>query len=112
MKHGKGGKRADFQGRDLHGANLSQWVLKGAKFQGANLRDANLTYCNFRGADFTRADLSGADLRKAIITRIYPIEAANFEYARLVGTKNLTFGWEATPMHGAVVDQTTLRLMR
>jgi uncharacterized protein YjbI with pentapeptide repeats len=55
------GRKARFQGADLHGAILTQ-----AAFPGADFRDANLSDALMDKVDFSGADLSGALLRGVI----------------------------------------------
>jgi len=83
---GNGGKRANFRGADLTGADLTGADLTGAYLRdadlwgaylrdadlwGAYLRDAYLRGANLRGANFRDAYLRGADLTGADLTGAY-----------------------------------------
>lgn len=56
---------ASYKAHDLHGTNLSENDLTGAKFAGLNLRNANLRLANLANADFTNAWIDGANLSDA-----------------------------------------------
>ena len=82
---GDGGKYANFQSADFHGADLTyadfrSADFRSANFHGADLRSANFRDADFRGADLTCANFHGADLRSANLTY------ANLTYANFRGT--------------------------
>jgi uncharacterized protein YjbI with pentapeptide repeats len=54
------GRRASFNGANLHGAILTQAVFPQASFHGADLSDALMDRGDFSGADFSDALLIGA----------------------------------------------------
>jgi len=54
------GRRASFNGANLHGAILTQAVFPQASFHGADLSDALMDRGDFSGADFSDALLTGA----------------------------------------------------
>lgn len=54
------GRRASFNGANLHGAIFTQAVFPQASFHGADLSDALMDRGDFSGADFSDALLTGA----------------------------------------------------
>ena len=56
---GAQGRRASFQGADLHGAILTQGAFPEADFRGADLSDVLMDKVDFHGADFRGAQLRG-----------------------------------------------------
>ena len=119
LKNCPNGERANFNGMNLMGVDLSKAVLneaiicmvdlsaailkqtifteaflKGTNFSGADLKGATLRRADLRGAKLRGADLRGADLRKADL-REANVEGADFEGASLEGanlsrTKNMS----------------------
>ena len=74
------GKRANFNGADLRGADLINADLRGAYLsnaylRGAYLSNANLSNADLRGAYLSNANLSNADLSNADLRGAYLINA-------------------------------------
>ncbi len=83
----KAGER-DFRGVDLHGANLTRVILRGANLSDANLIGADLSgtdlrHANLRGACLYGANLSWAELGWADLGGVL------LRYTNLRGTKLL-----------------------
>ena len=80
---------ADLKGANLEGANLWGADLKGANLEGANLWGANLEGANLRGADLWGANMKGANLKganlKGACLKGAFLEGANLEEANLDG---------------------------
>ncbi|MGB2719154.1 pentapeptide repeat-containing protein [Rhodococcus sp. SBT000017] len=80
------GKKKNYRGRDMIGAQLAGADLRGASlrgtyFIGATLRGADLRLADLIGADLRGADLRGADLRGSIYTTQFQINAAQGDLA-------------------------------
>lgn len=63
----------DLEGADLHGLDLRDVWLQGAKLRnadlhGCDLRNARFNSADMRGCDLRDADLSGAGLHRALLT--------------------------------------------
>lgn len=78
----EGGRRADFKGAYLVGANFEGEYLEGANFEEAILMRANFEGASLKGANLRGADLGGANLRRAILNEA-DLSGANLSRADL-----------------------------
>ena len=88
-----GGVRADLNGANLNGANLSRVDLRGVNLSGADLCDVDLSCANLSGADLSYTNLNGADLICADLSDTDLSEAnlncADLRHTNLSGAKGL-----------------------
>lgn len=117
----KGGKKANLDHADLHGADLQHTTLSQASFQyadlsfsnlrGASLDETNLYSADLFGANLVRANLVGSDLRRANLGKINlgdaTLRRALFEFNKFPSIALLS-----TMQLGILSDPLTLELMR
>ncbi len=115
---GAEGKRANFAGKDLAGAELAGMILAGAGFRHADLSDAALAECRLDGADFRHASLSAADCSRAVLgvaqlrhanLRLANLEGANLRGADLSGAQLGGARLAGADFTGAILVESDLR---
>ncbi len=82
--NGKGGRKAEFDFKDLSGVNLEGASLCSASFAGTNLAGAILRGADLSSASLLGADLEGADCSDANLTGV-DLRGANLHKATLSG---------------------------
>ncbi len=118
--HSQGGRgqRANFEGMDLAGGDLSRTVLAGAGFRRADLSDATLAEARLDGADFRFATLSAADCGGAVLAvaqlrhadlRLANLEGASLRGADLSGARLGGARLAGADFDGATLVETDLR---
>ena len=90
-------KGANLWGADLKGANLEEANLEGANLDGANLEGAHLKGANLWGACLKGANLKGANLWGACL------KGANLEEANLEGANLRGANLEGANLRGAIM---------
>lgn len=101
--NGGEGKRANFRGIDLRGADLHDACLFEVDLRGADLHWANLCGAYLFGADLRNADLCGADLHNAILCN------ANICSANLCGSDLRLADLHGVHFRGANISEADLR---
>jgi len=118
QSNGTEGSRANFEGKDMAGADLAATVLAGAGFRRADLSDAALAETRLDGADLRFASLSAADCRGATMgvaqmrhadLRLANLEGANLRGADLSGAKLRGARLTGADFSGATLVETDLR---
>lgn len=110
-----GGSRANFEGMDLSGLDLSHKDLScanfrnsslvGTNFTGAKLSRATFTGADLQGANFSGAKVKRADFENALLNDI-DYDDANFRGSNFTGTvlEGKTLDKKSTPPAEEVVD--------
>jgi uncharacterized protein YjbI with pentapeptide repeats len=96
--------RANFEGADLSGLDLSMNNFDGAMFWHANLSGCDLSNCNLSGAEFLGANLRAANLRGANLKGAW-FERTDLTLADLRDCKidaNCEFGIERSVTDGLI----------
>ncbi len=115
--HGAQGKRAQFEGQDLAGADLSRTVLASAGFKNAELSDATLAESRLDGADLRFATLGATDCSGAIMAvaqlrhadlRLANLEGCNLRGADLSGARLGGARLAGANLDGAILVETDL----
>jgi CheY-like chemotaxis protein len=105
---GAEGKRANLEGMDLAGADLSNSILANATFRGVDLSDATLTASRLDGADLRRAILSAANLSGANLG-VASLRHANLSLANLDNAVLRGADLSGATLRGAKVSATDFK---
>lgn len=105
---GAEGKRANLEGMDLAGADLSKSVLANATFRGVDLSDATLAESRLDGADLRRAILSAANLCGANLG-VASLRHANLTLANLDNAVLRGADLSGATLRGAKVSATDFK---
>ena len=96
------GYRLDLRGTNLQGADLSLFVLAGAKLNEARMEGADLRETRMQGCSLCKAQLEGANLRKARMEGAILLEA-RMEGAYLVRARMEGADLSTARMEGAIL---------
>jgi uncharacterized protein YjbI with pentapeptide repeats len=108
VKGDSSGKRADFSGANLSGANLHGANLAYALLRGANLEKADLSEARLGNADFSSAKMKRADLRRADLTETN-LAGADLTEAQLGGVECFRADLSGAILRGASLRVANLR---